>query len=82
MWRFTSKPVMFFIVDARCLAPMVLWFVHMRLWTFEIGAASVLIFSIISWFGLSLPVALRLLRAWWCGPIRTHIPPHKKRSLS
>lgn len=80
MWRNTSDPVRIGPVDARALAPMAVFFPHWSFTTLGIAVAGVLVFSVLAWFGLTLPVALRMLRVLIAGPVRRHIPAHKRRA--
>ncbi|GAD11720.1 hypothetical protein GFGA_2d0076 (plasmid) [Gluconobacter frateurii NBRC 103465] len=82
MWRFTADPVRLLIIDARALAPFALWIAHMREWTFILAIIGVLFFSILAWLGLTLPVAVRMLRVILYGPVRPRLPSWKKRDYA
>ncbi|WP_220791739.1 MULTISPECIES: IcmT/TraK family protein [Gluconacetobacter] len=82
MWRFSADPVRLFIVDARAMAPMLLFLVHMRLWTLITAVAGVVFFAVLAWLGLTLPVAWRMFRVIVCGPRRPRLPSRKKRAYA
>ncbi|MFT9298364.1 MAG: IcmT/TraK family protein [Gluconobacter sp.] len=42
----------------------------------------VLFFSVLAWLGLTLPVAVRMLRVILCGPVRPRLPSWKKRDYA
>ncbi|MCI1374152.1 MAG: IcmT/TraK family protein [Acetobacter sp.] len=82
MWRFTADPVRLLIIDARALAPFALWIAHMREWTLILAVIGVLFFSLLAWLGLTLPVAVRMLRVILCGPVRPRLSSWKKRDYA
>ena len=82
MWRNTSLPVRVFVLDARALLPVLAFVVYWRWATFYIAVTGVLFFSIISFFGMTLPVFIRLLRRVFVGPIRTAVPVWRRRRLA
>lgn len=79
MWRFTAEPVRILVIDARALAPLGLWAVHMRWWTFYVAIGASVAFGVLAFFGLTIPVAFRMLRVLVCGPVRPRLPAHKRR---
>lgn len=82
MWRYSSEPVHLFILDCRSLVPMVLWFAHMRVWVFILAVISTLIFGVMAWLGLTLPVAYRVVRVLCVGSRRPRLPTWKKRKFA
>ncbi|MCE2576649.1 IcmT/TraK family protein [Komagataeibacter sp. FNDCR2] len=82
MWRFTADPVRLLIIDCRALAPMALWLVHMREWTFITAIIGVAFFGILAWMGLTLPVAWRMFRVFVSGSRRPLLPAWKRRDYA
>lgn len=82
MWRFSADPVRLLIIDARAMAPMLLFLVHMRLWTLITALVGVAFFGLLAWLGLTLPVAWRMARVILCGPRRPRLPAWKKRDYA
>lgn len=69
-WRYTYKTVRFGPFDARSAAPLLLFLVHARVWTFTLMMLSFVVFWIMERFGLTFPAALRATRAWFVGDDR------------
>lgn len=82
MWRFSADPVRLLIIDARAVAPMTLFLVHMRLWTLVVALVGIALFAFLAWFGLTVPVAWRMLRVILCGPVRPRLPAWKRRGYA
>jgi intracellular multiplication protein IcmT len=82
MWRFTSSPVRFFIVDARALVPLLLFILHIQWWTFYVAIVGVVLFGALEWAGLTAPVAWRTCRRLIVGPVRPCVPAWKKRRFA
>lgn len=66
-WRNTQKPARFFIFDARAFLAVMLFLVHMRLWTFILVILLMFVFWGLERFGLTFDSALRALRCWFLG---------------
>jgi hypothetical protein len=63
-WRWTAEwGRMFGLVDVRALLPLVLFFVHMRMWTLKIVLAAVVFFIALGFLRIRPGVAL--WTAWW-----------------
>ena len=78
-WRETYKPARFFMLDARAGVPLLATLLHFRPWTLGISLAVVVVFWLLERRGLSVPSALRALRAWAIGDARPRLPAHKLR---
>ncbi len=66
MWRDPGRPVRVIFLDARACLPMLVYWS----WpTFYIAVTGVTVFSVISWAGLTVPSALRMVRRAFVGPI-------------
>jgi len=77
-WRNTQKPVRFFILDARASLAVLLFLVHMRLWTFFMAIFTMVVFYVLERFGLTFYSALRSVRSWFLGERR---PSNHRRSI-
>lgn len=69
-WRNTMKPVRFFFLDARVAAFLMLFILHMRLWTFLLFVGVSLFFFMLERKGLIFSAALRTFRTWILGKRR------------
>lgn len=69
-WRDTSRTERFFIFDAKAGIPFFFFLAHIAWWTFALAVVSFVVFGVLERLGISLKVALRLLRSWIAGPIR------------
>lgn len=69
-WRNTARITRFFMFDARAAAPLLLFIMHMRLWTLILAIFVIIVFAILERFGLTVTIALRRFRVWILGPTR------------
>jgi intracellular multiplication protein IcmT len=70
VWRNTGLPVTFCGVDAKTLLPIIIWLLHMRMWTFYLACAGIVFFAFLSWRGITMTLALRLVRVHLIGNLR------------
>jgi intracellular multiplication protein IcmT len=82
MWRYTARPAMLAVLDARACLPLLLFVVWWAWWTFYVAVACTVFFSVIGWLGLSVPAVVRLVRRTIVGPVRPAIPAWKRRRLA
>ena len=82
MWRYTAKPVMLVILDARACLPLLLFAVWWAWWTLYLAVGATIFFSMISWFGLTVPAVARLARRWLVGTVRPAVPAWQRRRLA
>ncbi len=82
MGRNTGQPVRVLMLDARACLPMISAAVYWSWTTLYIALAGFVFFSTISFFGLTLPAMMRLLRRWLVGPVRTAVPVWRRRRLA
>lgn len=61
-WRDSGRTPRFFGIDARSTFPLLLFLVHIKLWTFILALSATLLFGIIERYGFSASVFLRILR--------------------
>ena len=73
-WRDSARSVKFIIWDASAVFPMLLWFLHMRWWTFEVSIAAICFFTLLNRYGFTVPVFLRWLRGLIVGCRKLAIP--------
>lgn len=73
-WRDSARPVKFFIWDGKAVFPILLFFLHMKLWTLIVALLAVSFFTIINRYGFTPMVFLRWLRATVAGPRKMSIP--------
>ena len=62
MWRDTGRPVRVVFLDARACLPLLVFVVYWSWATFYIAATGVIVFSVISWAGLTVPSTLTMIR--------------------
>ncbi len=73
-WRDSARQPRFFIVDARAAFPLVLFVLHISLWTFIVAATFMLFFSMIERFGFTVKIFFRWLKAFLAGPRKMSSP--------
>ena len=67
-WRDSARPTRFFIFDAKAAFPLLLFLLHIRLWTLIVAVIAMLFFTILNRYGFSVDVFLRWFRALLGGP--------------
>ena len=82
MWRYTGKPVMLLVLDARACLPLLLAVTWWSWWTLYTAIAFTVFFAVLSWLGLSVPAFGRLLRRFLVGPVRPAVPTWQRRRLA
>ena len=82
MWRNTGQPVRVLMLDARACLPVVLAAVYWSWPTLYIAIAGFIFFSLISFFGLTLPALVRTVRRWTAGRVRTAVPVWRRSRYS
>jgi intracellular multiplication protein IcmT len=82
MWRDTGRPVRVVFLDARACLPMLVFVVYWSWPTCTIAVTGVTVFSVISWAGLTVPSALRMVRHAFVGPYRPAVPAWKRRRFA
>jgi intracellular multiplication protein IcmT len=73
-WRDSARPAKFFIFDARAAFPMLLFLLHIKLWTFIVAVIAMLFFTLLNRYGFSVIVFLRWLRGALAGRRKFAIP--------
>ncbi|HCU04768.1 MAG: phosphoesterase [Gammaproteobacteria bacterium GWE2_42_36] len=77
-WRDSARPVRFFFIDGKAAFPLVLFLLHIRLWTFIIALTCSIFFTVLSHFGFSPIVFLRWLRNFIAGDRKAAYPSWMK----
>jgi intracellular multiplication protein IcmT len=73
-WRDSARSIRFFIWDGDAAFPMVLFLMHIRLWTFILAVSVMMFFTFLNRYGFSLIVFLRWLRSFIAGSRKIAIP--------
>jgi len=66
-WRDSARIPRFLGIDARSAFPLLLFLLHIKLWTFIIAVLATLFFAVIEFYGFSVSVFLRWLRGFIMG---------------
>lgn len=66
-WRDTGRVPRFFIIDARSTFPLLLFLIHIKLWTFVLAATTTIVFGAIEHFGFTTQVFARVIRTYLAG---------------
>ncbi len=82
MWRYTALPVKVAVLDARACIPVLIFVLYWSWTTAYIAIAGILFFTVISWFGLTVPAVARLLRRVLVGSIRPAVPAWNRRRMA
>lgn len=67
-WRDSARSVRFFIWDGKTVFPLLLVVMYPRLWTLIVALVTVMFFSILMRYGLTVTVFFRWLRSAVAGP--------------
>lgn len=73
-WRDSARSPKFFFVDSRACFPLLLFLLHIRLWTFIVAVIAMLFFGILYRFGFTLSIFFRWVRASLAGKRKMAIP--------
>lgn len=73
-WRDSARPIKFFIWDGRAVFPVVLFLMHMVLWTFILTIVLIGFFSVLNRYGFTPIVFARWLRSLIAGSRKLAIP--------
>lgn len=73
-WRDSARGARFFMVDAMAVLPLVVFFLHIRLWTLYLAIATMTFFGILERFNFTVPVFFRWLRSTIAGRVRVAKP--------
>lgn len=73
-WRDSARNARFFVVDARAAFPLLLFLLHIRVWSFILAVVATLFFALIERYGFTVSVFLRWLRSLLAGSYKTASP--------
>lgn len=73
-WRDSARQPRFFLIDARAAFPLLLFLLHIKLWSLVLAVATMTFFGLLERYGFSLTVFLRWLRSLLAGPRKVAIP--------
>ncbi|MCD8524470.1 MAG: IcmT/TraK family protein [Gammaproteobacteria bacterium] len=77
-WRDTGRSARFFFVDYRAAFPLLLFLLHIKLWTFFLAIAVVLCLYGLERYGYTVPVFFRIFRCWLAGSCKAARPWWRK----
>lgn len=61
-WRDSARVARFFFMDARAAFPLLLFLLHIRLWTLIVAVSATMFFAILERYGFSFIIFWRWLR--------------------
>ncbi|GAB4392270.1 MAG: type IVB secretion system protein IcmT [Gammaproteobacteria bacterium] len=73
-WRDSARSPRFFIIDYRAAFPLLIFLLHIRLWSFILALTTTLFFGLLEHYGFTVDVFLRWLRSTLAGPRRMSAP--------
>ena len=73
-WRDSARPVKFFVWDGRAAFPVVIFLMHMTLWTLGITLFLITFFSILNRYGFTPIIFFRWFRSFLAGPRKMAVP--------
>ena len=73
-WRDVARTPRFYFMDAFAAFPLLLFFLHIRLWTFLTAIAFVAFFVLLERFRFTIPVFFRYIKSTVAGPFRSAKP--------
>ena len=80
-WRDSGRNPRFFFMDARSAFPLLLFLVHIKMWTFIVALIITIFFGILDRYGFSLVVFGRTLRTVFAGRVKLSRPWWRKKRL-
>lgn len=67
-WRDSARNVRLWFLDFRACFPLLVFLLHIKVWTFILAIMTTIFFSALERYGFSVGVFLRWLRAFVAGP--------------
>jgi intracellular multiplication protein IcmT len=77
-WRDSARNVRFFFIDFRACFPLLLFLLHIRLWTFILALIATIFFATLERYGFTVIVFLRWIRSFIAGPRKIAQPWWKR----
>ncbi len=73
-WRDSARTARLWVIDARAAFPLLLFLLHIRLWSFILAVAAMAFFALLERYGFTTTVFLRWVRSTLAGPRKIAIP--------
>lgn len=73
-WRDSARSPRFFMVDAMAAIPLVIFMLHIRMWTLYVAIGTMIFFGILERFNFTVPVFMRFARSFLAGSVRVARP--------
>lgn len=73
-WRDSARAVRFFVIDYRVAFPMMLFFLHIKVWTFALAFSCTVFLTILEHYGFTVVIFGRWLRSKLAGPRKLASP--------
>lgn len=73
-WRDIARTPRFYFMDSLAAFPLLLFLLHIRLWTFLAALAIIVFLMVLERFKFTIPVFMRWLRSTLAGPLRITKP--------
>ena len=73
-WRDIARTPRFFFIDSLAAFPLLLFIMHIRLWTFITAIVIMGFLLVLERFKFTLPVFFRWMRSTLAGPLRVSKP--------
>jgi intracellular multiplication protein IcmT len=73
-WRDSARNAKFFFIDANAAFPLILFLIHIKLWTFILAVVIMTFFTLLGHYGYTTWVFLRILKNTLAGPRKVVIP--------
>ena len=67
-WRDSARQPKFFMVDARAAFPLVIFILHITLWTFILAIVCMIFFAMLEKFGFTVTIFMRWIKSFIAGP--------------
>ena len=67
-WRDSARNVRLWLLDFRACFPLLIFLLHIRLWTFILALFTTIFFTLLERYGFTLAVFARWLRSFVAGP--------------
>ena len=66
-WRDSARTARFFMVESLAAFPLLLFLLHIRLWSFALAVITMMFFALLERYGFTVRVFLRWLRSFFAG---------------
>ena len=73
-WRDSARRTRFFMIDARAAFPLVIFLLHIRLWSFVVAIVATIFFAALERYGFTVKVFIRWIRNFFAGPRKISYP--------